>query len=205
MRKSLATITTAFVLASAGCSTPQANVRYVDEAEMRRIRDERTASMSPSIEQKLTQWEPDHEDLTPAIRSMFRPETDVTGEWTTFVHLDGSTLTFHRGESGRYAVDFSTGGCFGDWDLKREAMYSGGVIRLSKPVEEYRPDTYDTLYAVSVDGTDYLISQSAIRFVVQHYSKKGVVNWSDEIKFAAFHRKDKAQPDGAANAAPPHR
>jgi hypothetical protein len=124
----------ALALVSAGCSTPKANVRYVDEAEMRRIREARSAQMSAGVEQRLTQWKTDHEDLTPIIKSIFRPQTDIAGEWTTFVHLEGSALTFRPSESGRYVVEFSTGGCLGDWDLKRQAMYSGGIIRLSKPV-----------------------------------------------------------------------
>jgi hypothetical protein len=143
------------------------------------------------IEEELAQWKPDHDDLSPILGKIFRPKAEIVGEWTTDVFLDGSRLSIQGKESGGYSVDFSTGGCLGHWDLQREGTYKDGVFRFKKAVEEYRPNTYDTLYAVSVNGTEYLISQSAIRFVVRNYSKKGVVDWSEHIKFSGFHRKDK--------------
>jgi hypothetical protein len=63
-----------------------------------------------------------------------------------------------------------------------------GVLRLNKPVEAYAPRVYDTLYAVSVEGVEYLISQSSVRFVRKHYAENGRVDWPKHIRFAAFHR-----------------
>ena len=157
--------------------------------------------MSPIVEQKLAQWEPDHDDLTPIIRSILRPNMDIVGEWTAPVHRDYSSLSIRRKGAGDYSVSFSTGGCLGDWCLEREATYGNGVMRLSKPVQEYAPHTYDTLYPASVGGTEYLISQSGIRFLAENYSKKGVVDWSRHVKSVAYRRGSRSTPRGAAGNA----
>ena len=158
---------------------------------------EKLKALAPSdpppqnIEKDLARWKPDHEDLSPIIGKIFRPKAEIVGEWT-YAFFDGSSLSIRGKESGGYSVDFSTFGCLGRWDLQREGTYKDGVFRLKKPVEEYRPNTYDTLYVVSVNGTEYLISQSAIRFVMRKYSKNGVVDWSEHINLCGFHRNDKA-------------
>jgi hypothetical protein len=151
--------------------------------------------MSQHIEKELVRWKPDHEDLSPIIGSIFRPKAEIVGEWTTDDNYDSSSLSIRRKESGGFAVDFSTGGCLLDWELHREGSYARGVFRLNKPVEEYRGHVYDTLYVISVNGTEYLLSQSAIHYHVKHDSKKGGVDWSKHLSFSAFHRKGKANND----------
>jgi hypothetical protein len=151
--------------------------------------------MAQHIEEELAQWKPDREDLRPILGSIFRAKADIGGEWrtgTTGVDLDSSALSIRKSESGGYNVDFTTGGCLMQWTFQREGTNTSDVFRLNKPIQEYRPNTYDTMYAVVVDGTEYLICQSEIRSLVGYYAKKGVMDWSAHIKSSAFHRKEKA-------------
>ncbi|MHC5058407.1 MAG: hypothetical protein ACYTKD_27435 [Planctomycetota bacterium] len=143
------------------------------------------------IERRLVGWKQDHEDLTPILDSILDRNANIEGAWTTRlppISYESSTLLIRREEGDRYVVDFSTGGCLGQWRLDREGSYAKGVFRLDRPVEEYCPRVYDTLYAVSVEGVGYLISQPSVRFVLEHYAKNGRVDWPKHIRFAAFHR-----------------
>jgi hypothetical protein len=110
--------------------------------------------------------------------------------------FDGSLLSIRKKEGGGYAVGLETHGCVGGWSFERTARYKDGILRLNKAVEEYDPGPYDTLYAISVDGKEYVISQRMIRFLVKNYSKNGVVDWSKHFRLDAFRRdeeiKDKA-------------
>ena len=144
-----------------------------------------------SVEQDIASWRPDHEDLRPLLGKHFQAKAEIAGDWEISGMDGGSSLSIRKKESGGYSVAFSTGGCAAQWDFKREATYESGVFHLNKPVEEYRPAIYDTLYAISVDGADYLTSQSVIRYIVKQYSKNGVVDWSEHVKFFAFHKADK--------------
>ena len=100
-------------------------------------------------------------------------------------------------DAGKYSVGFDTFGCLDRYSLQREATYKDGVLRLNKAVAEYCPFTYDTLYTISVDGKEYLISQSMIRFLVENYSKKGRVNWPEHLWIGMFHREEKPKNQGA--------
>ena len=114
------------------------------------------ATISENVERDIARWKADHEDLTPLLGKHFQAKAEIAGDWTISGSiLDGSSLSIRKKESGGYSVAFSTGGCVGQWDLKREATYEGGVFHLNKPVGEYRPGIYDTLYAVSVDSNNY--------------------------------------------------
>ena len=170
-----------------GCYRDQ--VEYVDEATMEKMRQQESVWMSPIVEEELATWEPDHEDLVPMISDIHKPDMEIAGSWTTLMILDGSTLEIQENEDGTYSIDFSTGGCLSNWDLKRTGTYANGVLRLDKPVEEYGSSTYDTLYPVRVDGLDYLISQSRIRSLYKHYATDGKVKWPEHIDYHAFHRK----------------
>jgi protein involved in polysaccharide export with SLBB domain len=153
------------------------------------------AALSDHIDQELSKWTLDHNDLTPVIKDIFHPQTEIAGEWAVHRGLDGSSLIIRKTESGGYSVDFSTGGCLLDWDLKREGTFKEGIFHLNKPVKEYLPMTYDTLYAVSVGGKEYLISQDAIRFALKYHAKKDVVDWQAHIDFLAFSLKEKEAQD----------
>ena len=169
----------------------------VDEATMEEMRQQRSALMSLITEGKLTKWEPDHEDLVPMISDIHKPDVEIAGSWTTLGGFSGSTLEIQEDEDGTYSIDFSTGGCLSDWDLKRTGTYANGVLRLDKPVEEYISSPYDALYPVRVGGLDYLISQWSIRFLSEHYATDGKVKWVEHIDDHAFHREsvEKTQPE----------
>ncbi len=135
-------------------------------------------------------WQPDHEDLTPIVKDIIQTDLDIEGDWVTLGHMEGSALTVQKKTPGKYSIRFSTGGCLDDWSSKRRGTHSNGILRLNRPVTQYLGyRKYDTLYTVKVKGFDYLISQASMRFLLEHYSKDGVVDWPEHILGSAFHRK----------------
>ena len=196
------TVTLAVLMvAISGCSSSRVqSADNVDEGTMRAFRHNRSVEMTPGIEEDLAKWMPDHTNLAALISAILKPGMNVAGEWAA----DDSTMTITASQKETYSIAFSTGGCLGDWDLPRTGRYSDGILRLSQPVQEYCPFTYDTLYAVAVGGCDYLISQSGIRFISEHYTTNGVVDWAEHIEDAAFHRKinDGTQPTSSHERPP---
>ena len=189
-----------------GCYRDQ--VEYVDRATMEKMRQQESVWMSPIVEEELAKWEPDHEDLVPMISDIHKPDMEIAGSWTTPIIHEGTTLEIQEDLDGTYSIDFSTGGCLSDWDLKRTGTYGNGVLRLDKPVEEYGSSPYDTLYPVHVDGYDYLISQSSIRFLSEHYATDGKVEWSRHVEWArridrhAFHRESDEEDESVFHLLP---
>lgn len=104
------------------------------------------------------------------------------------VALDVASLVVRpKGPSG-YSIALSTAGCLSNWDLEREGEYANGILSLNKPVKEYGSSPYDTLYAVSVAGADYLISQDSLLFLMEHYSMNCTVDWRKRLPLSAFRR-----------------
>jgi hypothetical protein len=154
-------------------------------------------TFSRNIDRLLSQWRPDHEDLSSIIADILQPQVHIEGEWTSNDGPSGETptnsLSIEANSSGGYTIEFSTRGCLASWHLDREGIYTRGVLRLHRPVQEYGSVTYDTLYAVSVNGTEYLISQAAIRFLMKYHPKDARVDWATDIKSndypTVFHRR----------------
>lgn len=141
-----------------------------------------------SLYNKLA-WQPDHEVLTPIVKDIIQLGLDIEGDWVTRGNMEGSALTIQKKKPHTYSIHFSTGGCLDDWSSRRRGTYSDGILRLNRPVTQYLGyRKYDTLYTVKVKGFDYLISQASMRFLVEHYSKDGVVDWPEQIMGSAFHR-----------------
>lgn len=124
--------------------------------------------MDQSIELSLQRWKPDRENLVSLLGSLHAPQMSVVGSWVMPSHFDWSALRIEE-QGEKLAVHFSTGGCLNEWKLERTAEYQEGVLRLNFPVVEYCPLTYDTLYPIQIDGTDYLFTQAAIRFEQRKY------------------------------------
>jgi hypothetical protein len=190
MRKVAVFTVAGVVLAAAICFLP---IRRTDKREKHSVERNGEAAMTDHIEKELIEWKPDHEDLGPTIAHFVQPKVNVVGEWTTEDEPAKSSISIEKNASGRYVIDFSTRGCLSGWSLHREGVYANAILRLNKSIEEYPSDIYDTLYAVSVNGSDYLISQSAIRFLIKHCSKDEGADWSEQIKSNAFHRAVKSE------------
>lgn len=89
--------------------------------------------------------------------SIIAKDADITGTWISSHRLNRSAFTFSRRDDGRFDTDFSTSGCLGGCDLRRTASVNKGVIGLDAAVAEYIPRTYNTLYVIRIDGTEYLL------------------------------------------------
>ena len=147
----------------------------------------RERTLAQQIEDGLQGWTPDRSNLVYLIEGIHNSDMVVTGSWATLPSFDWSRMEI-VGTPDRLSVQFSTGGCLGSWAFERTGVFTEGYLRLDKPVEEYRPVTYDTLYPVCLDGRNYLISQAAIRFVLKHYSTNGVIDWKTRLPNVAFQR-----------------
>ena len=167
-----------------GCSPPA--IQEVDPDNDDALRRQQSALWTPMVEAELAKWTPDPTNLTAVLGPMLRPGMNIVGEWKTIMCEGGSSLQIAPSPGGAYSVALSTCGCEGRWDLRRTGTYRDGVLRLDRPVREYCHFAYDTLYAVSLEGRDYLLSQELIRFVVEHDVTNGVVDWAEGIKYFAF-------------------
>ncbi|HXO43383.1 MAG TPA: carboxypeptidase-like regulatory domain-containing protein [Thermoanaerobaculia bacterium] len=68
---------------------------------------------------------------------------DLTGVWSTRAPADaGTQMRFTRCADGVYDVEFSTGGCLGQWTLRRLAHEVDGIITFNYPVRDYQWDHY---------------------------------------------------------------
>jgi len=66
-------------------------------------------------------------------------------------------MNIQRRSDGNYDIDFATSGCLSGWQLKRTGSYRDGVLTLDRPVREYCPITFKTMYAMRVDGKELLL------------------------------------------------
>ncbi len=162
-----------------------------DTLDFEDYRWEQSLRMSPTVEKELENLQVDHEDLSSVVREILSPTIDISGSWTTHFGYSGSTLEISGSKTNGYFVHFQTGGCIGDWDLKRSGTYSNGVLRLNKAVQDYDhhpdyPAIYDTIYAVSVGRKAHLIPQSELRPLAEHHATNGVIGWSKDITRSFF-------------------
>lgn len=113
------------------------------------------------LERRAEQWQPKSFAVL-ADRAILSPQVDLSGTWSCRHRRDDTTFTFSPRRDGRFEVDFTTGGCLGSCRLERIATVDQGVIRLDRAVAEYLPRTYDRLYAIRLDGTDYLLPEPSV-------------------------------------------
>jgi hypothetical protein len=112
--------------------------------------EKRARNFKPTFIDKLTS------------ESMVVPDARVVGSWTCRHRLNRSTFTFSKRNDGQLDVEFVTSGCLGGCNLSRIASMDGGVIQLNLAVAEYVPRTYDRLYVIRLDGTEYLLPAHAL-------------------------------------------
>ncbi|MBI4579102.1 MAG: hypothetical protein HY718_05325 [Planctomycetes bacterium] len=129
--------------------------------------------MSKLVEQELDHWQPAARESDRPMDSIRYPEMNIAGNWTLSRGLDYSRLAITKTDDGHYQVSFASGGCLYNYRLKRIGDYSGGVLSLNRPVKEYFPLSYRTLYAVRIGGQDYLLPSAAVAEVDKGLAKDG--------------------------------
>ncbi len=109
-----------------------------------------------SLEKRARNFKPTFIDKL-TNESIIAPDTNVVGTWTCRHSLNRSTFTFSQRNDGQLDVDFATSGCLGGCNLSRTALMDSGVTQLNSAVAEYLTRTYDRLYVIRHDGTEYLL------------------------------------------------
>ena len=109
------------------------------------------------METELAKWSPSSEDMKVPRESLRDRSMNVTGEWIGRTGMDYAALSIKPRSGNEYDVTFATGGCLSDWQLRRIGKYAHGVLTLDRPVQEYCPITFNTLYAIRIDGKELLL------------------------------------------------
>jgi len=113
------------------------------------------------LERRVRDWE-----RTPvatlAEPSLLSRDCELSGDWIDRGKYHRNAFSFRRRSDDRYSVDFTTNGCMGGIGLERVSCCDKGVITLNAPVAEYSWRTYDLLYAICVDETDYLLPAESV-------------------------------------------
>lgn len=124
------------------------------------IPDSATATRR-SLERRAADWK---RSALPTLTDASLIATDISlaGEWMRRARLNHAAFTFVERIDQRYDVRFSTGGCLGGCEFSRIATVTEGVIVLDGTVAEYVPRTYDTIYAIRVDGGEFLLPAESV-------------------------------------------
>ena len=149
-----------------------------------------TKTQTELIEEELADWKPDTEQLDHLVANLIDPKVDVVGKWHNFGGLQSSHFSIRRINKSEYSINFFTGGCLNRWTLKRTGKIIDGKLILNKPVQEYSPQTYNTLYLLKYGDIECLLSKATLRFLYTNYSKKDKIDWEKHLKNHAFIQRD---------------
>jgi hypothetical protein len=116
---------------------------------------------NPWWEVKARRWTPGPADLMRPPEALIAKDVDISGDWSRS-GMDTVGFSFRPRPDGGYDVDGGTGGCLDRWTFQRTATCLDGVIKLDRPIAEYRPVVYDTLYVVRYDGGEYLLPACSV-------------------------------------------
>ena len=149
------------------------------------------------IERRAREWEPSSADQRQPDPSFMAANVSIVGEWAVCRHRNGSSMTISENSPGKFTVLFSTYGCMGRCDFQRDARFDNGILTFDRPVSEYFPVAYDTLYAVRVAGDDLLLPAAFVTKFQHGLSDDGKQIADDLIvrmyvyrRAAAFEDKD---------------
>ncbi|HEY3244901.1 MAG TPA: hypothetical protein VGM03_16290 [Phycisphaerae bacterium] len=98
---------------------------------------------------------------------------DIEGDWIRRTRLDSARMRVKHRSSNHYDVEFATSGCLSRWQLKRTGSYRDGVLTLNRPVQEYCPITFNTLYAIRADGKELLVPAPNIADLLKDLDDNG--------------------------------
>lgn len=125
------------------------------------------------IEKKLAAWSPGIKDKQVPPDKIRDRSVDIEGDWIGRTGMDSAKMSIKRRSGDGYEVRFSTSGCLSRWQLKRTGTYQDGVLVLNRPVQEYCPITFQTLYAIHVDGKNYLLPSCSVSEVLTDLDEQG--------------------------------
>jgi hypothetical protein len=127
------------------------------------------------LELRVRDWKPAPLDLL-SDSELLAGDIDLSGDWSTRLAHSGSSITFERRSDEDFNVHFSTGGCQGGCEWSRTAAFVEGVITMDRAVAPYDRRAFNTLYAIRIDGTDYLLAEpDVLRF--EEERRRAVGNW----------------------------
>jgi len=115
-----------------------------------------------NIKRRIAEWDRDRPPVAKPNASLLASDILLEGKWEVHRHLQSSAIEISRNPPWQYQIAFSTSGCLGGLTLERTGTYVDGTLSLDKPVGEYLPLTYDRLYAVRIEGTDYLLPEASV-------------------------------------------
>lgn len=163
---SLAGVAIALLLLAAGCTQtgktakhapPDSAVQSGDPAGGDWDADKWTRESSARMEAELAKWTPSATDKQVPPEKLRDRSFDIEGDWIGRTGMDSAQMSIKRRSDREYDIDFATGGCLDHWKLKRTGSYHDGVLTLDRPVQEYCPITFKTMYAIRVDGKELLL------------------------------------------------
>jgi len=108
-----------------------------------------------AIERRAALWERGEVPVL-SDASLIAGDAVLHGEWRREGRRERHVYHFSGRADGTFGVYFTTNN-HGTCDFSRTATFSEGVINLDKAVAHAMGEAYDTLYAVRIDGADYLI------------------------------------------------
>jgi len=138
------------------------------------------------LERRAQNWTP---TIVPALadQSLLATDVELAGKWSNHHRLTRSSFAFSKTSDRGYDADFITGGCLGGCRLSRTASVQNGVVTLDRAVAEYILRTYNTLYAVRIDGQEYQVPAYGIQTFEQQLAFD-----SDGWKWHVFSRDDES-------------
>ncbi|MFN0138128.1 MAG: hypothetical protein ACKVS9_18645 [Phycisphaerae bacterium] len=114
------------------------------------------------IEQELADWSPSVADAQAPPEYLRNRSVAIEGVWIGRTDMDYASMTITRRADNNYDVEFVTGGSLSSWCLKRTASYRDGVLTLDRPVREYCPITFKSMFTIQVDGKELLLPASTV-------------------------------------------
>lgn len=94
--------------------------------------------------------------------SLIAADMSLMGKWVNRHRLNFTAFTLTNRMDGRFYVSFTTGGCLGSCELSRVGTMVDGAVVLDGAVAEYVGRVYDTIYAIRVGNTEYLLPAESV-------------------------------------------
>ena len=142
------------------------------------------------VEERLSKWKPVRDNSRQPNKRIVAADLDIKGNWIAGGGYSCSTLSI-SGTGDRVSVSFYTTGCLNQWELERTAVFADGILLFNRPVEEYIGLTYKKLYAVRIDGQEFLVSSPAVELVEKALSEDfTTVRDKHRLEMLTFRREE---------------
>lgn len=104
------------------------------------------------------------------IENFLSPRSEIAGTWSKSMLFNASFLTI-AAQGERYTIEFGACGCVGETQTSTTATYSGGVIRLATPVDDYTGVHFDRLFVIRNRKRTYLVPDVHVRSFFDEINK----------------------------------